>query len=256
MQWDDEGLRYLFQAGEVSCLGAVKEEVIDGEGSTTRESESETSNEDTQDDSQALQEEHSVSDEVHQETEGAVGEEGEENTESDNGDVTSSTGDTSEEEDMTREQLEALAKRVGINENVIAASANIVGVTPTEALLRSMVQQYGEQDELATMGQEYIKSLRKEAISWYVRARQSNPEESIDTKSFERLLDKCGNDAELIKDLMAEHKDRFESKLPKAVRRSSFPVNANERSGPDTKPDLEEKTQNRTDTLVGKLHSN
>lgn len=86
--------------------------------------------------------------------------------------------------------------------------------------------------EKASLGDLYLKSLRAEAIDWYTKARQSKEDPKVSTTTFERLIDKCGDDVDLIKSMIEEQKELAQAKFPKSVRRSSFPIDPNSAKAP------------------------
>ena len=104
------------------------------------------------------------------------------------------------------------------------------------ALLAVVNQQYGDLtkqvDKLTTkaeLGDAYLKSLRSDALSWYVKARQEDDGRPVSTKTFSKLLDRCADDEEMLKEIVKEQKDLAQAKFPPATRRSTFEGDHNER---------------------------
>lgn len=83
----------------------------------------------------------------------------------------------------------------------------------------------------AAIGDEYFKSLKAEAVDWYVKAHKDhdNPEKGVETSIIDKMLAAAGEDTDLINDLIKEYKSQAQAKFPQAVRRSTFPDDPNER---------------------------
>lgn len=78
----------------------------------------------------------------------------------------------------------------------------------------------------ALLGDQYVKGLRSDAIDWYVKAHATgNGAVNVDT--LNKMLDRFGDDAELIKSVIDENMALAQAKFPSAVRRSSAPVDPN-----------------------------
>lgn len=82
----------------------------------------------------------------------------------------------------------------------------------------------------AAIGDEYFKSLKAEAVDWYVKSHRDNdnPEKGVKTDIIDKMLTAAGEDTDLIKGLIEEYKSQTQAKFPQAVRRSTFPDDPNE----------------------------
>lgn len=91
----------------------------------------------------------------------------------------------------------------------------------------------------AALGTAYMEGLRKAALDWYVKARQTKPEDKVSIDSFEKLLNlafESGDDT-LLKSMIEEQKELAQAKFPKSVRRSSFPTDPNVSAGSNSAND-------------------
>lgn len=143
--------------------------------------------------------------------------------------------DTSTEEDksVTKKAVLAAAKKAGLPNSVIDVAKEAAG-TGLEPILVAVGKEIEELrtevtglEGKAALGDLYLKDLRAQAIDWYTKAHQNGQDEGVSTTTFERLLDKCGDDVDLIKSLSDEQRDVAQAKFPKSVRRSSFPSDPN-----------------------------
>jgi hypothetical protein len=84
-----------------------------------------------------------------------------------------------------------------------------------------------ELSEKAGVADQYVKDLRAEALEWYVRAN-ADGNGAVKTDTFEKILNRCGDDADLIKGMIEEQmttaRKRFPGTFRKTPSRSSFPV--------------------------------
>lgn len=102
----------------------------------------------------------------------------------------------------------------------------------------------------AALGDEYLKSLKADALDWYVRANQESEGKGVNTDLFSKMLDQCGDSHELISGLRDMQKGLAQAKFPKAVRRSTFEVDAN-KAAPAAVPDIPDVDNDRT---VKRIH--
>lgn len=93
----------------------------------------------------------------------------------------------------------------------------------------------------SALGERYVQHVRAEATHWYTMSQRDPalPEKGVNTDSFVRLLDLCGENVELIEEQTKVYKGLAQARFPEAVRRSSFPENMNERHTLQEIPDME-----------------
>jgi hypothetical protein len=122
-----------------------------------------------------------------------------------------------------------------------------------DAALAPLIKTLGEQDvqiktlePKAALGSKYVDSLKAGALDWYVKANQTDGK-GVNTDLFSKMLDQCGESVELIQGLSDMQKGLAQAKFPSAVRRSTFPDNANEPGGADVPvlPKGDDKTVSR-----------
>ncbi len=155
------------------------------------------------------------------------------------------SSDESEEEEVDKQAVLAAAQQAKLPSSIIerlAAAEDNGLLLVLEATNEQLAAQQKELDELrpkATLGDAYIKQLRSDVINWYVKANQEE-NKGVDTKVVEKLLDACGDNIELIKELSAQYEKTARSRFPAAVRRSTSEIDPNERNeflAPDEKVD-------------------
>lgn len=253
MQWDDGGLRYIYEAGEVTCLGSItKDEDEDEEDEDAEGTEQ-------QDQQQSGEDSTAEGGGTGEDDEGADGGEGdaadgqEEGEEAGDNDeqVESSTEDEEDEEDMDQDQLAAMATRLGIGQETITAATQRPGVPRVEALLQQVLDERKTLEIKAELGDRYINSLRTQAIDWYVKARKTQDNPAVKTEGFERLLDACGENVDAVLHLIEEQRELAQAKFPKAVRRSSFESDHNDPQGPDLDVKIGPEEQERVKKIHG-----
>ena len=147
---------------------------------------------------------------------------------------TSTNNGSEEESDMPKAAILASARKANLPSEVVKAASDGEG-NGLDALLLAANARMGklekEVDELrpkAKMGDEYVADLRDQALKAYIAARAGG-DRHVNTTNFEKLLDKCGDDADLLKGIIEEQTADAQAKFPDSVRRSSFPSDANER---------------------------
>ena len=80
-------------------------------------------------------------------------------------------------------------------------------------------------DELETESkivESYLENLKNEVIKWYKLSKGGEEEGEIDATFVTRLLEKCGDDPELLKELREDFESRAKEIMPPEVRRSSM----------------------------------
>lgn len=123
---------------------------------------------------------------------------------------------------------------------LVAASAEIATLTPKAAL-----------------GDQLLRELRADAIDWYTKARATRDEPKVKVETFQKVLDKCGDDVDLLRYHIEEQKTLAQAKFPEAVRRSSFPIDPNEATQPKAVDFGDEKISeggDDNDTRVKRIH--
>lgn len=179
----------------------------------------------------------------------------------DDEDESEDTENSEEEKAVNKKQVIATAKKSKLPASAIKAAEDADG-DGLAALLSAVSKHLAEQEtkvsELtpkASLGDTYLKELRASAIDAYVKNNQSGKNKGVDTSMFERLLDKCGDDAELIKALAERELAEAQAKFPKSVRRSSFPSDPHSPEKLHAGTEDSEKTEDETGKRVRKLHS-
>jgi hypothetical protein len=125
-----------------------------------------------------------------------------------------------------------------------------------DAALSPLLKTLGDQDEKikaltpkAAMGDAFLASKRSEAVDWFVRANQSEAGKGVNTDTFQKLLSAAGENIDVIDSLIEMQKGLAQAKFPDAVRRSSFPADANTATPPS-----EVSIPDSTDKSVERLH--
>lgn len=125
-------------------------------------------------------------------------------------------------------------------------------LSPLLATLAASQKEVESLSAKAALGTKYVDSLKSEAIDWYVRANTVEGSKGVNTDLFGKMLDQCGDSVELIEGLLNMQKGLAQAKFPAAVRRSTFPDNANEPSGAKL-PELEGGSP-KEDKTVSRIH--
>lgn len=164
----------------------------------------------------------------------------------------------SEEKAVTKAAVLKCLKGIKAPATVLSAVEGAVGdnldaaLSPLVGLIKSQGDEIATLTVKATMGDEYIKSLKTDAIDWYVKANATG-DKGVNTDAFQKMLDQCGDNVELVKGLSDMQKSLAQAKFPGSVRRSSFPSDANTATGPDEVkiPDVGGKTAEAVTRLHG-----
>lgn len=142
-----------------------------------------------------------------------------------------------EENDAVNEKaFLAAAKRAGLPQTLLDKAAAEKGADDTLAsvVLLSLNKEVARLEPLAAQGEAYIKDLTASAIDAYVKAH-TDGKGAVSTATFERILEKCVGNLDLIKAIRDEQMDLARAKFPTRAR-SSFPDDANERETPQVPP--------------------
>jgi len=155
-----------------------------------------------------------------------------------------------QEEELSKQAVLDAAKRVDVPAKLLAAVAGDAEGNGLEAVLRvasqeinDLSKQVSDLKSKAVMGDAYLKQLRTDAIDWYVKAHTLQGEKGVDTNSFEKILDACGENLELIKSLTEDQRNMAKDAAP-GVRRSSFPTD------PNGKPENKSADQSKQEELI------
>lgn len=120
-----------------------------------------------------------------------------------------------------------------------------VAITALSKELREARVEIEALEKRATLGDEYMKAARADAIHWYTMAHRDpqHPEAGVKTNKIEELLTALGDNIDLVKQQASLYKEIAKERFPEAVRRSSFESDPNERAtdGP-VDPEASERT--------------
>lgn len=159
-----------------------------------------------------------------------------------------------QEDYMTKKAVLAAMTKLrlptAITEKVQAASEE--GSTAFEVLLSETAKTISTLQPLADAGDVYLKELRADVIDMYVKskAEPGAGTKGIDVSHIEKLLDRVGNDPEVMKTLRDEYQAAFQAKFPKPVRRSTVESDHND-PGTPAEVDLEHRIDTKS---VKKIH--
>lgn len=136
-----------------------------------------------------------------------------------------------DDEDVDNKSVVAAVVKAKLPHEVIEAvsgakGGNALGVLLSSVgkALESRDQQIKELEPNAKLGEKFIKSKRAEALKWFIRNRQAGEEKGVKTDKFERMLDKVGDDIELLDEIIDEQKQAAQAKFPASARRSTVPT--------------------------------
>lgn len=164
--------------------------------------------------------------------------------------------ETEEEKAVSKASVLKCLRTLKAPSTVLSAVESATGdsldaaLTPLLGLVASQSAQIVTLSTKADLGDAYLASQRAEAIDWYVRANAVEGK-GVNTDQFQKMLDQCGDNLELIKSLANMQKELAQAKFPGAVRRSSFPSDANKASEPKA---LTIEGVESADSKVSRLH--
>lgn len=143
--------------------------------------------------------------------------------------------------------LKLLKFPIAVEEAVEAAEEKDVVKTALSAAALELTKAQEQITSLtakAAMGDSYVQSLRADAVHWYTMSQRDpqNLEKGVDTSRIERMLTLCGDDIDLIKSQIDLYKGLARDKFPDAVRRSTFPSDANDSGEGLGKPEVVERS--------------
>ena len=163
--------------------------------------------------------------------------------------------ESEEEDEVPKEAILAMARAAGLSNEIVKAASGGKGNGLEALLLAAGTRCTALENEVkglkpkAQMGDEYVTDLKKQALDAYIAVKTTG-DTAVDTDRFERMLDKCSDDVDLLKGIIEENKSVAQERFPKSVRRSSFP------SDPHDKP-IPSNTAGDdavSDAKVSKLH--
>ncbi len=161
-----------------------------------------------------------------------------------------------DEEEMDKAAVLKAAATAKIPTSIIEKATEAEGngfavlLTAAAETIESLAKEVEKSAPKVALGESYIKSLRTDAIDWYVKSHATAEGESVKIDNLTKMLDAFGDDVDLIKTVIEENKALAQAKFPQAVRRSSFPTDPNAKDAP-TGLSLEEQP---TADFANKIH--
>lgn len=113
------------------------------------------------------------------------------------------------------DEIQALAESLGLT---------VEGDNDVVALVSAAARKIAEAAPKVAMIDKYIASLRSDAVNFYVRANLTGDSKGVRTETFEKMLDRIGDDPDLLLEVVAEQKSLAKSRFPSGAIRSSFPA--------------------------------
>lgn len=103
-----------------------------------------------------------------------------------------------------------------------------------ETLLHNISKEFDSLSKRAENGDAYVKRLRSDVLDWYRKAK-SDPrsDKGVDVSKVERLLERVGDDPDVMEALIDDYRSEAQTRFPSGVRRSSTEDNFNSPSGDD-----------------------
>lgn len=164
--------------------------------------------------------------------------------------------ESDEDKSATIEQVIAAARTAKLPDSVIERIQASKKDGVTSLALAVALEIKGLQDQIsaltpkAALGDRLISEKRADAIHWYRLSMATKPDEPVNVETFQKVLERVGDDADILDELVKEQKEAAQRKFPKSVRRSSFPSDPNKE--PEAVPELEFAAEN--DKKVQRLH--
>lgn len=180
--------------------------------------------------------------------------EGDEDTSSEDDD-----GSEKENKSVSRKTVIDAAKAAGAPHEWIAAMAEDSGNGLTALLTVAatsnslLVKQVSDLTPKAAIGDDYLQSLQADAIDWYVKSHTDGSDRGVDVAPFQKILEACGDNVELVKTLIDENKNLARAKFPRAVRRSSAQSDPHDKRVEPITDGVEQHTK-ASNTRVRRLH--
>lgn len=166
----------------------------------------------------------------------------------------------SEDAEVDKAAVLAAARQAKLPDAMIqqldAASGNGLEVVMAAAggRITQLEGELAKANERSALGDAYIQSLKSDAVHWYTMAQRDPalPEKGVNTETFMRMLDLCGDNVELIQEHKKAYQELARAKFPEAVRRSTFPADVNERTELHAEP--EEPVRAGSEKAVHRIH--
>jgi hypothetical protein len=139
-----------------------------------------------------------------------------------------------DEDDFTDEAVLVAASAAGIADEWLKGVRG--SKKPLTMLMRSVGNQLSslqarveELEPKANLGEQYLDQLRADTIAAYVKAKGIGTQAGVDISHVQKLLDRFGDDADMIQELCTEYTSQVAGKLP---RRSTAPTDPNKAESP------------------------
>lgn len=170
--------------------------------------------------------------------------------------------DSEEEKSVTKEDVLRAARKSNLSEAALKAVEASKG-NGLDALLlavssevKALETQVSELTPKAALGDQFVLELRANAIDAYVRNHATKEQPKVAVSTYEKLLDRVGDDPELLKAMAEEQQAEAQKKFPKTVRRAGFPTDPNEVAPVGDRSDVSEVSEGGDDTAkrVKRLH--
>lgn len=161
--------------------------------------------------------------------------------------------ESEEEEDVPKNAVLAMARKAGLPTEVVKAASDAEGnglealLFASAARMKALETENSELKPKAAMGLAYVDDLRKEALDLFLAANAGDGK--VETEMFERILDKCSDDPDLLKYHISDLKKQVQAKFPASARRSSFPTD------PHDRPKAPEGPPSETERKASRLHA-
>lgn len=165
-------------------------------------------------------------------------------------------GKNPKEDYMSKKAVLAAVHKVSFPRSVIelVEAAPEEGHFAFETLISESSKMLAEMAPKATAGEAWLKQLRADVIDMYVKSKAGpgSGTAGVDVSHIEKLLDRVGDDPEVMKTLRDEYESALQAKFPQAVRRSSVEENHN---APDGAADVGRDIEARIDSKsVKRIH--
>lgn len=163
----------------------------------------------------------------------------------------------SEEKRVSKKAVIAAAKAAQLPHGVVESLEGVDGdsldalFTHIGSAFKSLEDRVSVLEPQAALGDRYLKNKRAEARAWYVKARQSGEQEPVSVKTFDRMLERIGDDVEMLDELISEQKAIAEAKFPSATRRSTFEADPNTTSPVEA---VEKAVSSKTSAAISRIH--
>lgn len=107
----------------------------------------------------------------------------------------------------------------------------------------------------AAAGDKWLKTLRAEVISWYVKSTATKEEPKVKVTHLEKMLDRIDDDPDIMLQLISDYKSVAQARFPAETRRSSFESDANSATPPASFGADGNGDAHTPDPVVSRIHS-